>query len=323
MLKCCILFMLISGSILWAGDNFVVQIQDITAEFQQMEQRIAPKPSQIEATGVCLMPASLPFLTSIKEANNRFTWSLLSKYYYEEEVDSSGTTRLTTLNYRPIDDVFQYFPALYGVWMSEPVNSLAEYKNNFIAAAKSVGGSSYTELINKSETFYNGIAGVNFCYKYRSGTTYYVWYSHLLWKDHIGYMTYFICEESDYNNSLNQSYFQLVLMLVNFSGTSAVLDKIPLQVPENFTLQQNYPNPFNSSTIFQYQLTTTASPQLTIFNTLGQEIRHYSMENQLPGEYQIQWDGRNNQGEMVQSGIYFYRLQADGGQMVKQMTLLK
>ncbi len=79
----------------------------------------------------------------------------------------------------------------------------------------------------------------------------------------------------------------------------------------------------NIPTTFQYQLTTTASPQLTIFNTLGQEVRHYSLENQSPGEYQIQWDGLNNKGEMVQSGIYFYRLQTAGGQMVKQMTLVK
>lgn len=323
MLKCCILFMLISGSILWAGENFVVRIQDITTQFQQMEQRIAPRPPQIEATGVCLMPAGLPFRASVVETQDRFNWTLLPEYYYDYEVDSSGTTRFTTLKYHPINDVFTLLPAIYGLWMSEPVNSLNEYKNTFMAAAKSVGGSSYTELINKSETFYNGIAGVNYCYKYRSGTTYYVWYTHLLWKKGIGYMTYFVCDESDYMNLINQSYFKLVLMLVDFSGISAVLDKNPLQIPENFTLQQNYPNPFNGSTTFQYQLTTSASPQLTIFNTLGQEVRHYSLENQSPGEYQIQWDGLNNKGEMVQSGIYFYRLQTAGGQMVKQMTLVK
>ncbi|MBN2092476.1 T9SS type A sorting domain-containing protein [candidate division KSB1 bacterium] len=323
MLKCCILFILISGSILWAGDNFVVHIQDVTAEFQQMEQRIAPKPSQIEATGVCLMPTGLPFRASVAETQDRFNWTLLPEYYYDYEVDSSGTTRFTTLKYHPIDDVFALLPALYGLWMSEPVNSLSEYKNNFIAAAKSTGGTSYTELINKSETFYNSIPGFNFCYKYRSGTSNLVWYTHLLWKDNIGYMTYFLCFESDYNSSLKRTYFTTVLILANFKGTSGVFSKNPVQLPENFVLDQNYPNPFNGSTIFQYQLRTAACPQLTIFNTLGQEIRHYSLENQMPGDYQIQWDGRNNHGEMVQSGIYFYRLQVDGGQMVKQMTLVK
>ncbi len=323
MLKCCILLILISGSMLWAGENYEVQIQNITAQFQQMGQRIAPKPPQIEATGVCLMPTGLPFRVSVTETKDRFNWALLPEYYYDYEVDSSGTTRFTTLDYRPIEDVFTYLPAFYGLWMSEPVNSLNEFKNNFMAAAKSTSGTSYTELINKSETFYNGIPGVNFCYKYRSGTSNLVWYTHLLWKNEVGYMTFFVCYESDYNYSLKQTYFTTVLMLANFKGTSGIFSKNPVQLPENFILDQNFPNPFNAGTMIHYRVNAINSPQLTIFNTLGQEIRNYYYENQLPGEYQIQWDGRNDQGAMVQSGIYFYRLKSDAGQAVRQMTFIK
>jgi hypothetical protein len=94
-------------------------------------------------------------------------------------------------------------------------------------------------------------------------------------------------------------------------------------VPSNYALLQNYPNPFNPSTIIKFRLPVAADAQLTIYNVLGQTVRVLMSGSLSEGEHSFEWNGQNESGQAVQSGIYFYRLDTPSWSDVKKMTFLK
>jgi nitrous oxidase accessory protein NosD len=99
--------------------------------------------------------------------------------------------------------------------------------------------------------------------------------------------------------------------------------------PPVFQLFQNYPNPFNSSTVIWYYLPDVgyqpAEVEITIYNLLGKVVRILVKTRQYPGEHKVLWDGKDDSGKEVGSGIYFYRLKVSGLQLVKpkKMVLLR
>ena len=91
-----------------------------------------------------------------------------------------------------------------------------------------------------------------------------------------------------------------------------------------FILEQNYPNPFNPETTIHYELPKTSKVVLRIYNTLGQEVRKLVNERQPAGAYQMSWDGRDEGGKQVSSGIYFYQLKAGNSFLeTKKMVLMR
>jgi hypothetical protein len=99
-------------------------------------------------------------------------------------------------------------------------------------------------------------------------------------------------------------------------------------LPSTFSLSQNYPNPFNPRTSIQYSVVSDQSlphVSLKVYNILGQEIRMLVDEVQNTGLYTVTWDGRDNRGTRVASGVYFYRLRVDGGRWseTKKMILMQ
>jgi flagellar hook assembly protein FlgD len=91
---------------------------------------------------------------------------------------------------------------------------------------------------------------------------------------------------------------------------------------------QNYPNPFNPETWIPYQISKDATVRIEIYNTLGQVVRALDVGHQLAGVYANReraayWDGTNNFGERVASGIYFYAIQAGDYRAVKRMVIMK
>ncbi len=94
-------------------------------------------------------------------------------------------------------------------------------------------------------------------------------------------------------------------------------------LPSKFTLGQNYPNPFNPKTEIPFSLTTKTEVTLIVYNVLGQEVRTVMNEILPAGEHIAVWDGRDNSGNSVTTGVYFYRLQAGSIDQVKKMVLLK
>lgn len=94
-------------------------------------------------------------------------------------------------------------------------------------------------------------------------------------------------------------------------------------IPNKFALEQNYPNPFNPETEIRFQLPQAGTVVLRIFNTLGQEIRRLADEQYDAGSHTVRWDGKDNRGREVSSGIYLYQLQAGDFSQIKKMTLLR
>jgi hypothetical protein len=94
-------------------------------------------------------------------------------------------------------------------------------------------------------------------------------------------------------------------------------------IPTTFHLEQNYPNPFNGGTTIAYQVPVTGWMTLKVYNILAQEVKTLINEY-LPAHYgTIRWDGTNNSGAFVSSGVYFYRLQAEGFVTSKKLILLR
>jgi hypothetical protein len=93
--------------------------------------------------------------------------------------------------------------------------------------------------------------------------------------------------------------------------------------PTIYELEQNYPNPFNPVTSIKYQLPKNGLVELTIYNQLGQSVRMLFSGNQSAGTYQMQWDGKNDKGGNVSTGLYFYRIKAGSFVQMKKMMLIK
>ena len=106
------------------------------------------------------------------------------------------------------------------------------------------------------------------------------------------------------------------------NGTGIGYDYEPV-IPEGYTLRQNYPNPFNSSTTIEFALPERSSVTLTIYNVLGGEVRLLIERTLSAGTFRIEWDGRDEAGMSVSSGVYLYRLSAGGFEHSKKMVLLK
>ncbi len=111
---------------------------------------------------------------------------------------------------------------------------------------------------------------------------------------------------------------------LEFDNITSVGDDLAVGLPEQFELSQNYPNPFNPETTIKYQLTESGEVTLSVFNLLGQQVRTLVSKPQQAGSHSATWDGKDNSGRQVASGIYVYRLKAgDKFTMSKQMLLLK
>jgi hypothetical protein len=95
------------------------------------------------------------------------------------------------------------------------------------------------------------------------------------------------------------------------------------QRPTDFALRQNYPNPFNPITVIQYSLPKSSFVKIEIYNILGQKVRTLLEEPQELGYKTIQWDGEDDSGVEVSSGVYFYKIEAGTFVECKKMTLLK
>jgi hypothetical protein len=97
---------------------------------------------------------------------------------------------------------------------------------------------------------------------------------------------------------------------------------IPLQ-PVAYALEQNYPNPFNPSTTIRYSLAKKSDVNLEIYNTLGQRVRTLYSGARSTGEYETIWDGTNDNGGHVASGVYFYRLRTGEYNAVRKLVMIR
>jgi len=94
-------------------------------------------------------------------------------------------------------------------------------------------------------------------------------------------------------------------------------------VPGAFVLKQNYPNPFNPTTTIEFSIPTNSKVTLSVYNVLGQKVRTL-VNDRLPAKhYRVLWDGTDDKGNLVPSGVYFYTIRTDGFSATKKMILMK
>jgi len=140
-------------------------------------------------------------------------------------------------------------------------------------------------------------------------------------------------DEMTINGAFNQAgdeasgTWSAVMYGTNCSGdweaTFTDVEELENSVATGSRMAQNYPNPFNSATTISYDISKITDIELTIFNILGQKIRTLVNCRQPAGTYQIQWDGQDNAGRNVASGIYFYRLKAGEFAQIRKIILMK
>jgi hypothetical protein len=93
--------------------------------------------------------------------------------------------------------------------------------------------------------------------------------------------------------------------------------------PTEFALLQNFPNPFNPETTIKYNVASGSNVSLRIYNVVGQVVRTLVAEQQNAGRYTVRWNGSDDRGVSVSSGIYFYQISAGDFSDVKKLMLLK
>ena len=103
----------------------------------------------------------------------------------------------------------------------------------------------------------------------------------------------------------------------------ALEERIATPIPEHPTLRQNHPNPFNAQTTISYRLPEDAVVELAIYDLRGRRVRMLYSGLRERGERSLVWDGRDDGGHPVSSGIYYYRLRADDLVLTKRMSLVK
>ena len=107
-------------------------------------------------------------------------------------------------------------------------------------------------------------------------------------------------------------------MAGNINATISGVSISSSVIPENFSLSQNFPNPFNPSTKINFNIAKSGLAKLTVFDLSGKEISTLVNESMNAGSYSVNFNAMN-----LSSGVYFYRLQAEGYSEMKKMTLIK
>ena len=93
--------------------------------------------------------------------------------------------------------------------------------------------------------------------------------------------------------------------------------------PAAFNLAQNFPNPFNQSTVIRIDLETRAEMELAVYNIAGQKVATLAQGPYPSGTYTFTWQGRNTHGAELASGVYCYRLRANGREQTRKLILLR
>ena len=108
-----------------------------------------------------------------------------------------------------------------------------------------------------------------------------------------------------------------------FTPSSNTFRKLTANVPHTYELSQNYPNPFNPITNIKYSIPDKSIVSLSIYDILGRQIIQLIDKEIGAGTHNIIWDGKNNTGDYVSTGIYYYKLEADNFVQTRKMILLK
>ena len=121
-----------------------------------------------------------------------------------------------------------------------------------------------------------------------------------------------------YNYALSVAEIQNI-----YNEQVSVQNSFSNPIPNEYQLEQNFPNPFNAKTTIRYQLKKAAHVNVEIYDILGQKVRTLIDQNQPAGYYTILWDGANEQGQTLASGIYIFRLKSHSFTKSRKLVIVK
>jgi hypothetical protein len=125
----------------------------------------------------------------------------------------------------------------------------------------------------------------------------------------------------------NDRMYYYKIEQIDVNGQAAFFGPVALDrteaVPIDYVLSQNFPNPFNPSTTIKYYLSEDSQVSLSVFNLLGKRVRVLAEGQHHAGLYSVSWDGRDDNGQVMGSGIYFYELDTGVNVYTRKMTILR
>jgi hypothetical protein len=127
-------------------------------------------------------------------------------------------------------------------------------------------------------------------------------------------------------NTESEAIYYYKIQQLDQNGSSEFFGPIQVKalfIPEEYSLSNNYPNPFNPSTTFTYDIPEVSDVQIHIYNLLGKEERILVHKQQVPGRYTETWNGTDEKGQKLPSGVYFMRMQAGTYTSMKKLTLMR
>ena len=128
---------------------------------------------------------------------------------------------------------------------------------------------------------------------------------------------------TDQQNELYVCCANNIIYRFNKSDLVSVNNNVS-EIPSGFNLSQNYPNPFNPTTSIKYNIPELSKVTLSIYDVTGKEINKLVNTNQLAGQYNVNWNGKDSYGNSVPSGVYFYSLIGGSNfSETKKMVLVK
>lgn len=124
----------------------------------------------------------------------------------------------------------------------------------------------------------------------------------------------------DYVATEEEARFRIIVGTESFIQEEAAR---LFELPGQAALYQNYPNPFNPSTIIRYDIAEPGMVDLRIYSVTGALVKILEARRRDRGRYEVGWNGENDRGEQVSSGIYFYRLTAPGYSQTRKIVLVR
>ena len=118
-------------------------------------------------------------------------------------------------------------------------------------------------------------------------------------------------------------YYDWMMRVLLTDTLTGIEEEVDSHLPEAYELAQNYPNPFNPNTQISYKLPKASSVNLSVYNILGRKVKTLVSGEQFAGTYLVKWDGKDEYGNDVASGIYLYRLKTKNFDSARRMLLLK
>ncbi|MBN2366141.1 MAG: T9SS C-terminal target domain-containing protein [Calditrichaeota bacterium] len=141
------------------------------------------------------------------------------------------------------------------------------------------------------------------------------------------YLTFNLSALADTNATgepvIQEDAYKLLKEILDWFNMPLSIDDNPSVAVYDYSLEANYPNPFNPTTTIEYSLKTQSRVSLVIYNTLGEKVRSLVSDLQPANQYKVVWDGRNDHGMEVSSGIYIYRITAGDFVSSKKMIFMK